>query len=582
MFFRRHSFIIKNIALFFLFALILTVIINAIWYRVTTRDRYSQSIAESENLLNQVGISVDNYFYAISMYVTSFIVNSEAGEILRSEAPSVSDEDLALVRERIDAAAGESLLISSVSVLMDRYEYSSAGDDMDLELLREKAGCGDFRRYGKSYDLSRVYYNNEVQDKNEATIAYMYRIKGESLRATVGVLVLELRYSDIRKIFDGASEGSGNQWLVYDRDALVYAPDGFQDELTDEQRKIRELAKAYRSPSPCTFQGRDCIAICAYDVRSDWTIVELIDRDTLFRTAKEAVQTTVGVVVLVIFLLTAAVVALLYRMLRPLVRITEAMQKVEHDQFDTVFDHTRDDEFGQIENGFNKMVGHINELLYNIRKQEEEKRKITIQTLRAQINPHFLYNTLNIIRWRAVLAGNETVANMIVALVKTVEFNGKRKEEFVTVRDEVDNVKNYVRLLGYHYEDKFQVLYELDEDAMGFYTPKLLLQPLVENAMFHGIVPKDGQGQIFLSVCREGEKICFLVSDDGVGVDLDGEGRLSDGIGFSNVNDRIRYYFGEEHTLRVTSSPGAGTAVRFSIPVIRTLPYHRAVMEEVK
>lgn len=304
----------------------------------------------------------------------------------------------------------------------------------------------------------------------------------------------------------------------------------------------------------------------------------MLDKNSLFSAENQTINQLNLMILCLVAVLAAVALLMLFYMLKPLYQIERYMRKIQQGQLEVRFEHITRDEFGQIKAGFNRMMDHITKLLTDIEKKEEEKREIAVQTLRAQITPHFLYNTLNIIRWKAVLAGNNTVGDMIVTLIRAMEFNGNRKEEFVTIRDEIDNVRNYIRLLEYHYEGQFEVVWELDEMAMECYICKLLLQPLVENAVFHGIIPKKEKGIIRIGVKREKEEIVFEVADNGVGMTEEQEEKICQGIGFSNVNGRLQYYFGKEHGIILHNVRGKGVALRFSIPVIEALPYDRAVL----
>lgn len=175
------------------------------------------------------------------------------------------------------------------------------------------------------------------------------------------------------------------------------------------------------------------------------------------------------------------------------------------------------------------------------------------------------------------MAGNNLIGKMIVTLIKTMEFNGKRKEEFVTFRDELSHISNYVQLLKYHYEDQFEVEYRVDEEVYDLYTFKLLLQPLIENAVFHGIVPKEDTGKIQIDIHRKDDILECSVMDDGVGMEEEQLADIDHGIGFSNVNARLCYYYGAQYRLFVESSPGKGTKVSFCVPVIRSIEGQKSI-----
>ena len=220
--------------------------------------------------------------------------------------------------------------------------------------------------------------------------------------------------------------------------------------------------------------------------------------------------------------------------------------------------------------GFNKMLSHIRELIGDIRREEQEKNAIEIKMLQAQINPHFLYNILNVIRWKAVMHGEETISSMLLSLIRLLEFSGKKTGTFVTIEKELEHASSYINLIRYQYQDDFEIVYDVDPEALSCYTVKFILQPLLENALFHGIEPLDEKGQILLSIRRNEDGICFVIEDNGVGMPEDIQHNLSAfrGLGLFNVCERLEKHYGEQSALQIESQKGAGTRISFQIPVI--------------
>ena len=176
--------------------------------------------------------------------------------------------------------------------------------------------------------------------------------------------------------------------------------------------------------------------------------------------------------------------------------LAEAMKKVEENDLSVRVLAESKNEFEILESGFNRMVVHIQQLIKEVKEQEKGKRDTELKLLQTQINPHFLYNTLNVVRWKALLRGENGIADMVASLVSLLEFSGKRTGEFVTFEREIEHVDSYVSILQYQYGDKFVVKKDIEDNILFLYTPKLILQPLVENAIFHGIEPADYNGII--------------------------------------------------------------------------------------
>lgn len=582
---RKHAFIIKIIGLLVFFSIIPLLLLNLIWYRVTTNSLADKIKNQSENMLQQLNLNLRNYINNIEISAISIAFDDDVQKIMLSkERPSEEEclENSTFLYKQLNKAVYNNAAISRITLLTNDYQINSVGEKADLEEFEAYSWYCDFMESGKLTDLTEVYYKDYGSGKKEPTLAYIQRINHTNTNTAIGFIIVEMRYAKVRQHFSDIANDSINKVFVFDGNDIIYSPDGFRSakETTDEQKDLIKQVKKADDFCDLVYQGNDCILIKKDIVFTGWTVVELIDKEELFSSADSMVNWLLKSIMALVVILIAVAVWMVYHMIKPISQIEDYMKKVEQNQFDVRFTDVSEDEFGRIKTGFNKMIDHIEILLHDIEEKEAEKREITIKALRAQINPHFLYNTLNIIRWRVVMAGNETASNMIVALIQTMEFNGKRKEEFVTVKDEIDNVKQYVQLLKYHYENKFEVIYDVDETAEDCYVCKLILQPLVENAVFHGILPKKGFGKIWVSVKKEDDLLLFEIRDSGVGMSKEQEEKLTLGIGFSNVNDRLKYYFGEEHRIKVENSQGEGVTMRFSIPVILSLPYYRAVMKE--
>lgn len=584
MFFRKHAFTVKIICLLLFASIIPLLLVNRVWYRVSTNNLVDKIAEQSESMMKQLNMNLGNYINNIEISAISVAFDDDVKEILFSQQELSVDkykENAEFLEKELNKVVYNNATISRITMLTDIYQVNSSGEPVDRTEFEGKPWYKQFVSSGKLTGLTGVYYRDYGRGKEEPTLAYIQRIPrvtGETAR----IIVVEIRYAKIRRFFSDIVNGGENKLFVFDNENIIYSPEGFLDssEITDELRDLIRQAKKCEESCDYEYQGSEHLLFKKNIIFTSWTVVELVDKDMLFSSANSIVSWLNKMILVLVVLLITISACFIYHMIKPLSQIEEYMKKVEQNQFDIRFRDISEDELGRIKAGFNKMIGHIEYLLQDIERKETEKREITIKALKAQINPHFLYNTLNIIRWRAVMAGNETIGNMIVTLIQTMEFNGKRKEEFVTVRDEIDNVKNYVQLLKYHYEDKFDVVYDVDDTVSECYICKLVLQPLVENSVFHGIIPKKKMGEIIIRVKREGEIISFMVRDNGVGMNEQQEKNIEQGIGYSNVNDRIRYYFGEEHSIKVKNIYGEGVTIYFSIPIITSLPYYREVMRE--
>lgn len=212
-----------------------------------------------------------------------------------------------------------------------------------------------------------------------------------------------------------------------------------------------------------------------------------------------------------------------------------------------------------------------------------------INALQSQINPHFLYNTLECIRGQALMEGANEIAKMAEALSSFFRYSISQKENLVTLRDEMNNIRNYFSIQEYRFNNKFRLYIRLDEqdvEIYDYYMPKLTIQPIVENAIFHGLESKGDEGDVIIDLVRTPERILIMISDNGVGMSPDAVDRLnskirgeipiedqpsakSSGIALVNVNRRIQLYFGEAYGVKVYSTVNRGTDVEICLPLLK-------------
>jgi two-component system, sensor histidine kinase YesM len=256
----------------------------------------------------------------------------------------------------------------------------------------------------------------------------------------------------------------------------------------------------------------------------------------------------------------------------PLVNLSRLMKKGEAGDLTVRSGHIGRNEIGQLGRSFNKMIGQIALLIERISEEESEKKKAEIRALRYQINPHFLYNTLNSIRWMAKLNRTNDVDNAVTTLVQLLEGSLERGGVFGTIGGELELLEKYMIIQEYRYENKIELYTDCPEELLDVPIPRMLLQPIVENAIFHGIAPKDEKGTIAIQVQQLGEDLLIRIKDDGVGIDkelisqllISSKERTTKGmtsIGLRHVDQTIKLYYGNAYGVKVASAEGEGTSV---------------------
>ncbi len=281
--------------------------------------------------------------------------------------------------------------------------------------------------------------------------------------------------------------------------------------------------------------------------------------------------------ILAVFLAVAVILAfwLSHIIYRPLKRLTFTMEEVSDGNLQTRAEVVSRDEIGELAVKFNGMLDEIENLIERLIEEENKKKDMELEALQYQITPHFMYNTLNSIKFAALIKGEKEIGQVIGDFVELLQAAISKKGAFLTVAEEVHILENYIRLQEFRYGGGFDVSYDIEEEAQGCMVPRLILQPLVENALLHGMDMKERKGKLIISASIMGERLCLKVEDNGRGMSeeqikilLTSKARKEKGftaIGIPNICERLKLYYGENAKLRYESNE-AGTTAIISMP----------------
>jgi two-component system sensor histidine kinase YesM len=354
----------------------------------------------------------------------------------------------------------------------------------------------------------------------------------------------------------------------------LVAGEAYQDQ--ELMKGIQESLEKDKSSFNYTLDQK-YLAVYSKTDRADWYIVGLIPYTYL-----NAESWRIGIysiaVGLICFVLSIILSLIISRSISvPLKKMVHTMQLVKKGDLSVVIEDKSHDELSEVANHFDDMLKEIKYLLETTKIQEKEKRKAELLALQAQINPHFISNTLNSIKWMASVQGAENIEKLIYALIQMLNASIGKNNKSITLEEELEYLKNYIVIQEFRYYDKFKVKFEIDDETLHFKMLRFLLQPILENAIIHGIEPLDGQGFILIKAFRDGEDFKITVTDNGVGfarerIDevLQEQSRRNDtfcGIGISNVNDRIKMVYGDKYGVKIQSFQNIFTTIEISLPI---------------
>ena len=309
----------------------------------------------------------------------------------------------------------------------------------------------------------------------------------------------------------------------------------------------------------------------------DWHIVGVCYVDEMITNKVERVVSSL-VVILAIVLAGTVFLGSVFSDLfsKPVTSLVRAMGEFEGNSAEFVYHPvTGTKEISALSDSFEHMAVRIQKLMEEVRQEEISLRKTELKALQAQINPHFLYNTLDAIAWMCEAGRNEDAVEMVNALARLFRISISRGHELIPIEKELQHAEAYLQIQKYRYKNQFTYHFTVDESCTQYLCNKITLQPIIENAIVHGLDLMVEDGHIEITVCPDGGDVLLKVSDDGIGMApeqvaalLQNEPSDRTGIGIKNVNDRLRIYFGPGYGLSIDSVPDEGTTVTIRMPQV--------------
>lgn len=393
-------------------------------------------------------------------------------------------------------------------------------------------------------------------------------------------IAVDFSFSGIAQYIDNVGFGKHGYCYVIDRNgAMVYHPQQQMLYAGIRQENVAEIAAL-----PDGAHTFDDAIRTVTTLENGWRVVGVSYTDELVASRRQAVVRFVTAILLCCTLIAAATVLLYTHIVnRPVNRLACAMQEFERAGEDYVYTPQIDSvaELQTLSDSFGHMVRMVQDLMAKIKAEELTLRKTELRALQAQINPHFLYNTLDSIQWMCEQGKNEDAVKMIGALARLFRISISRGHELIPLRDELRHAESYLVIQSYRYRDRFVYRFEADESLLDCLCNKITIQPLIENAIYHGIGNIPDDGEITIRVHRDGADdapdgdILIEVEDNGVGMTeaqctaiLQKERSDSSGIGIKNVNDRLKIFFGEKYGITIRSEPDVGTCVTVRLPYV--------------
>ena len=392
-----------------------------------------------------------------------------------------------------------------------------------------------------------------------------------------GVFFIDLNYSAISELCDQSTVGTKGYAFILDADGnIVYHPQ--QQQLYNELQteKIQMIMDTEEDTVLTGTGNSDKLYSISRSTKTGWTVVDCTSVRELLKQSRQAesIYMITAVALVVVALLLSRFIA--GSITRPIQKLRDSMKQVQEGDFsisDVVVDSRN--EIGSLTKSFDVMTHKIQDLMEQNVHEQEEKRKSELKALQSQINPHFLYNTLDSIIWMAEGKKNEEVVLMTASLARLLRQSISNEDEVVPISREVEYARGYLTIQKMRYKDKLEFQIEVDPSIMHIPLIKLVLQPIIENAIYHGLKYKESKGLLIVRGFMRNGNAVLQVIDDGVGMDEETLKHIydrhkvnyqSNGVGVYNVQKRLKLYYGNDYGIVYESEPGKGTTATITIP----------------
>ncbi len=411
----------------------------------------------------------------------------------------------------------------------------------------------------------------------------MYRFEDQTL---LGTMLIDVQPTVFYDIVKDISYDAGS--IVYILDQEGYIVSGQDTEMTGQPfSDVLSVTDGGESFETIVMDGSRYVFYTGCEIANGWRLVLAVP-ESYFLSDIQNLQIRMALLLTVTCLLAVGLVVIAGKgITRPITSLSDAMKRFGQGDFEVRCEAVGEDEIAVLTNSFNQMVNDIRTLIDEAYEQEMMQQEIEMKSLQMQINPHFLYNTLDTINWIARMNGVDQIGDLTYSLGNLMRYS-LSKRDFVTIDEELKNLRDYVEIQNVRYGDRMTVSYEADPELLDTYVPKLLLQPILENAIIHGVEDKIEPALIQIRVYHEADDLYMVVEDDGVGMSQEAIEGLLDlqpenstkktirrghtSIGVNNVNRRIQKVFGPSCGLQIQSQLGSGTKVTLRMRIMRQPP----------
>lgn len=549
--------------------------VGLIFYTTYNKSAEKQTIEDNIQLVNQVELNLTNYLRNM-MRISDSLYYSVIKDT--DFATENIDKEMTLLYEANKDNLVSLACFENDGSLMASTPVSSLKPHADVT---EQSWFVKARNKPENLHFSSSHVQNLFVDSNNRYYWVISLSRGIEITkdgsTSSGILVVDMNFSGIEQLFTKVNSGDMCYLYLMDQSGnIIYHP---QQNLIYSELAVENNAVAitYEDGTHTEeFQGEERMVVVKTVGYTGWKIVSVIPKENLYRNRNEINAVWMTVLAIAILMLIFVNQYLSSKIAQPLRRLEDSVKQLELEFPDKIY-VGGSVEIQHLGKTIRSMAEQMRQLMDDVVREQEQKRKNELDALQSQINPHFLYNTLDSIVWMVESERYEEAISMVTALANLFRISLSQGKTIITIAEEFQHAKNYISIQKVRYKNKFEVEFSLDEKLKDYLTIKLVIQPILENAIYYGMEAMDGDGEILVRGYEKDGDIYIDIIDNGIGMPpeqveiLLKEGvqkrKRGSGIGLINVDQRIKLYFGEDYGLHIESEPDEGTKVTIHLPM---------------
>lgn len=545
--------------------------------------------------ISQLEENAHNNIHQTLFQTKEYIENTLANTFEQLVALSNDPRLLSVVRMEENEADAEDYIGISQLLKAIYMNYNSNIDSIYVNINE-----GDFMMYQSEYSLKPVefpyqvfmkqsmgrnegfYWLNSHEDsifKSKAKVISVFKVIGNNDSKANGVLLFNIRHDFFEEVLDNSFIG-GHGYIT------LVSPDGelsslnIPDDYKLQKKQLTHLQNMKAENGMYEFEnpkGKQMEVIYETIGTNKWKVAAVVATDDIVKKATYIKYVTIAVILILIILSIIIANFLARYIANPVSDLVRQTKLIDENNLVLTYNQSGPKEIAMLNKAMEEMMIRIHSLLEQIRLEQEDRRQLEFAVLHSQINPHFLYNTLFSIKGLSDMGLNKDASEMITALSNFFRISISKGREIISLEEEFTHIRNYLFIQEMRYGDNFEYTIQLDETISSYQTVKLTLQPLIENAIYHGVKQTREKGRITVQSKEQGNLIYLEVIDDGIGIN---EERLEEirkelknrshvstiGIGLRSVHERIRLHFGEPYGIQIESTEHVGTRITVIFP----------------